>query len=111
MTKQGKPGEVVLSYIHALDDGNFDAAKDLIDDEVKIIGPAGETFVKPQNFIDMMKSYHGKYDIKRVFEDGNEVCLLYDYLMPDATVYMSSWYKVDSGKIKFIRTIFDPKSF
>lgn len=103
--------EVVRSYIEALDGQNFDQASSFIDENVRIIGPAGEGFGKPKNFTDMLKRYSGKYDIKREFVDGDEVCLLYDYHTSETTVYMSSWYKVKDGKIDFIRTVFDPAAF
>lgn len=103
--------EVVMAYIDALDGQDFDLASSFIDENVKIIGPAGEGFGKPKNFTDMLKRYSGKYDIKREFVDGNEVCLLYDYHTSGNVVYMCSWYKVRNGKIEFIRTVFDPAAF
>lgn len=103
--------KTVMQYIHALDGNNYDEAAGYIDQDVKIIGPAGETFGKPREFTGMLERFKGRYDIKRTFNDGDEVCLLYDFHMEDATVYMSSWYKVRDGKIVFIRTIFDPSAF
>ena len=41
---KGKAGNIVLEYIAALDTGQYDQASNLIDDNVKIIGPAGENF-------------------------------------------------------------------
>lgn len=112
MANVSESGEkVVLSYIDALDKGKYDVAVKLISDEVRIMGPAGEDFGKPKDFLDMLKSHSGKYDVKRMFVDGNEVCLLYDFVTPQGRVYMSSWYKVENGKIEFIRTIFDPSVF
>lgn len=102
---------IVMKYILALDNHNFEEAAEYIDGEVKIIGPAGESFGKPREFTRMLERFKGKYEIKRKFVDGDEVCLLYDFHMGDVTVYMSSWYRVRSGKIVFIRTIFDPAAF
>jgi hypothetical protein len=103
--------EIVMSYIGALDQHQYETAARLIDDDVKIIGPAGEGFGGPKPFIEMMQKFPGKYDIKRTFVDGDEVSLLYDFVMEEVTVYMSSWYRVRNGKIVFIRTIFDPNAF
>jgi hypothetical protein len=108
---KGKAGNIVLEYIAALDTGQYDQASNLIDDNVKIIGPAGENFGKPKDFTNMLKRYSGRYSILKMFVDDEDVCLLYDYKMPNKTVYMSSWYMVKGGKIVFIRTIFDPSSF
>lgn len=103
--------EVVMAYINALDQHKYEAATSLIADNVKIIGPAGEGFGGSKGFIEMMRKFPGSYDIKKIFVDENEVCLLYDFVLKDVTVYMSSWYRVNNEKIEFIRTIFDPGAF
>lgn len=103
--------EVVKHYIVALDRQEYEAAVKLIDEHVRIIGPAGESFGGPKGFISMMKKFPGRYDIKKMFLDGDEACLLYDFILKDATVYMCSWYRVSNEKINYIRTIFDPAAF
>lgn len=103
--------EVVLSYIRALDGNDYDAARSYLNDDVRVKGPAGEVFSKPNEFIDMLRQYKGKYDLKKIFTDGNDVCLLYDLRTPKATVFMSSWYKVRSRKITSIVSVFDPRPF
>ncbi len=103
--------EVVVSYIHALDKQEYDAAQGYLTDGIRIKGPAGETFGKPKEFIEMLRQYRGKYDVKKVFTDGDDVCLLYELAMPAATVFMCSWYQVKEGKITSIQTVFDPRPF
>lgn len=103
--------ETVMSYIRALDSNDYDRAATFISDEVRIIGPAGESFGKPRDFTEMLARFKGRYDLQRAFVDEDEVCLLYDYHTSGVTVYMSSWYKVRNGKIEFIRTVFDPSAF
>ncbi|HUH99556.1 MAG TPA: nuclear transport factor 2 family protein [Nitrososphaerales archaeon] len=100
-----------MSYIKALDTQHYDEALAQLHDKVKIRGPAGETFGKPLEFIEMLKKYRGRYDIKRVFEDGDDVCVLYDLKTTGPTVFMSSWYEVKEGKIASIQTVFDPRAF
>ncbi len=103
--------EVVLSYIGALDRQEYDAAQGYLRDGVRIKGPAGESFGKPREFIDMLRQHSGKYDVKKVFADGDDVCLLYDLATPSATVFMCSWYQVKDGKIASIHSVFDPRPF
>ncbi len=103
--------EIVLSYIKALDQEDLEAAARCLSDEVRIIGPAGESFSKPKEFVDMLRNYRGKYDIKKTFTEGDDVCLLYDLLAQGKKVYMASWYHISRWKIDFIRTIFDPSQF
>ncbi len=107
----GDPKEVVVSYISALDSQQYDAALNLLHDDVRIRGPAGETFGKPLDFIEMLRKYRGRYEIKKVFVDGGDVCVLYDLATTGPTVYMASWYQVKDDKIASINTVFDPRQF
>lgn len=102
---------VVLDYIKALDSKKYELAASRIAENVKIIGPMGESFGKTKDFTNMLKRYQGQYSILKLFVDGENVCLLYDFLTSDKAVYMSSWYRVEGGKIISIRTIFDPSAF
>jgi SnoaL-like domain len=102
---------VVMSYINALHGQKFEEALRYLDDRVRIRGPAGETFGKPTDFIDMLRKYHGKYDVKKVFNDANEVSVWYDLDTSVAKVSMASWYQVKDGRIISIQTLFDPKAF
>ena len=111
MEAKSSSKEVVMEYIRALDGQAYEKALDLLDENVRIRGPGGETFGKPLDFIEMLRMYRGKYDIKKAFVDGDDVCLLYDLATTGPTVFMSSWYQVKDGKIVSIHTVFDPKSF
>jgi len=106
-----EPTKVVMSYISALDRQEFDEALALLHENVRIRGPAGEGYGKPLDFIEMLRKYRGRYDIKKIFSDGNDVCLWYDLKTTGPTVFMASWYQVRNGKIVSIQTIFDPRAF
>lgn len=109
--KEADPESVVMSYIRALDAQEYEQALGHLDDKVRITGPAGETFGKPLDFIEMLRKYRGKYDVKKAFADGEDVCLLYDLRTTGPTVFMASWYQVRGGKIISVRTVFDPRAF
>ncbi len=111
MPPSADPKEVVLSYIRALDGRQYDDALIHLHEKVRIRGPAGETFGKPLDFIEMLRKYQGRYDVKKVFSDGNDVCVLYDLKTSGPTVFMSSWYEVKDGRIISIQTVFDPRAF
>jgi len=100
-----------MSYIRALDGQDYDAALKYLHDRVRIRGPAGETFGKPLDFIEMLRRYHGRYDVKKVLSDETDVGVLYDLKTDGPAVFMSSWYQVRDGKIVSIQTVFDPKAF
>lgn len=103
--------ETVMSYIRAMGDKDYAAARNYLGDNVRVKGPGGETFRTPDEFLKMMQQQPGKYDIKKVFVDGRDVCLLYDFIAPKVTTFFCSWYQVTDGKINSIQTVFDPRAF
>jgi hypothetical protein len=105
------PKEIVLSYIRALDSKQYETAIGFLSSSVLVRGPAGEAFRSPDEFIDMLKNQSGKYEMKKVFVDGNDVCLLYDFVTPNVRAFFCSWYQVKDGKIATIQTVFDPRLF
>lgn len=111
MKPTNDPKVVVMSYIRALDAQKYEKALEYLHEKVRIRGPAGETFGKPLDFIEMLRKYRGKYEIKRTFVGEDDVCLLYDLKTTGPTVFMVSWYKVRDKKIVSIHTVFDPRAF
>ena len=103
--------DTVMSYIRALDGQDYDGALKYLHEGVRIRGPAGETFGKPYDFIEMLRRYHGRYDVKKVFSEEDDVCVLYDLKTTGPTVFMSSWYQVKENRIVSIHTVFDPGAF
>ena len=103
--------DIVMSYINALDNQDYDSARNRLGDNVLVKGPAGEAFRSPDEFISMMQRQRGKYEIKKVFVDGDDVCVLYDFITKTVTAFFASWYNVKDGKIISIQTVFDPRPF
>jgi hypothetical protein len=104
--------KVVMSYIKALDEQNYELAGKYLNDNVRIQGPDGESFKRPKEFVEMLSKYQGRYDVKKSFVDESDVCLFYDLKSPETkAVFTSSWYQVNDGKIISIRTVFDPRQF
>jgi SnoaL-like domain len=103
--------DTVMSYIQAMDNRDYTAARGYLADNVRVKGPAGEAFRTPDDFLAMMQKQRGKYDIKKIFVDGNDVCLLYDFITESVTTFFSSWYQVKEGKITSVQTVFDPRAF
>ena len=65
--------EVVMSYIAAMDKRDYPAARNYLQESVFIKGPAGEAFRSPDEFLKMMEKQRGRYDIKKIFVDGDDV--------------------------------------
>ncbi|AYL96926.1 nuclear transport factor 2 family protein [Mucilaginibacter celer] len=104
----GSANDIVLSFIKALNDEDFAEARKCASDDLKFIGVLGERDGAEAYFTDMERMKL-KYDIKRVFSDGDDVCIFYDIDIGGKTIFSSGWYHVAEGKINSIRVIFDPR--
>lgn len=100
--------EVVLSCIKALNDENFDLARHYVSDDVSFVGVLGSRQGADAYFNDMERM-RLKYDVKKVFAEGHDVCLLYDVTLDGVSVFGCAWYVVDDGKIRSLRVVFDPR--
>ncbi len=103
--------DTVMSYIGALDSQEYEKALEHLHERVRIRGPAGETFGKPLDFIEMLRKYRGRYEIKKVFADGDDVSVFYDIKTNGPKVFMASLYQIKDEKIVSIETVFDPRLF
>ncbi|SEO03500.1 SnoaL-like domain-containing protein [Mucilaginibacter gossypiicola] len=104
----GSANDVVLSFVKALNDEDFVTARNCAADDLKFIGVLGHRDSADAYFADM-QHMKLKYDIKRVFSDGDDVCIFYDIDMGRATIFSCGWYHVADGKVNSIRVIFDPR--
>lgn len=103
--------ETVMSYIEAMGNRDYATVRNYLSDSVRVKGPSGEAFRSPDEFLKMMQQQSGKYDVKKVFADGGDVCVLYNFITPKVTTFFCSWYQVNDGKITSIQTVFDPRAF
>lgn len=107
-TSDEKAREVVLAYIKALNDEDFEAARKLVNDDLTFDGVLGKRNGADAYFQDMEKMKF-KYKVQKVFSNGNDVCLFYDVDMGSASALTSGWYHLKYGKISSLKVIFDPR--
>lgn len=100
--------DVVLSFIKALNMEDFVAARICVHDDLTFEGVLGTRKGADSYFNDMEKM-RLKYNIKKVFQDGNDVCLLYDINMSGTEVFTCGWYQLETNKIKSLKVVFDPR--
>lgn len=100
--------EVVLSFIQALNNSDFDAARSHVDDGLVFEGVMGVRNSADEYFKDM-KKMKLKYAVQKVFEDSDDVCLWYDITMSGKQIFSAGWYKVEDGKIVSFKVLFDPR--
>ena len=106
--------EIVMEYLEALiERRDFKSARSYLKDNVSYVSPLN-SFDRVEPYLKYNESLHlPKPDIKKVFTDGDDVCLLYEMTSttPPAMLFVSMWVHVDGGKISSIRLVFDPRPF
>jgi len=100
--------QTVLSFIKALNEEDFETAREYISDDMKFVGVMG-TRDGADIYMNDMEKMKFKYDIKKAFADGNDVCLWYDIIMNDHQIFSSGWYHVEHHRIKWFKVLFDPR--
>ncbi len=100
--------ELVLSFINALNKEDFETAKTCLQDDMVFDGVMG-TRHDAETYMKDMAKMRFKYDVKKAFADGNDVCIMYDINMQGPVIFSCGWYKVEEGKIKSFRVVFDPR--
>jgi len=99
---------IVLSFIKALNDSNFNTARTYLADNLVFQGVLGARNSADEYMNDMRKMKF-KYAVQKAFEDGNDVCLWYDITMGEQQIFSCGWYKVSHGKIDSFKVLFDPR--
>jgi limonene-1,2-epoxide hydrolase len=107
--------EIVESYKAAMGRGDFTAARGLLHDDLAFQGPI-DTFSRADDYIAASKRLANiiqRIDIKKIFVDGDDVCVLYDMVTntPAGTAFIAEWYQVRGDKIAALRAVFDARPF
>jgi len=100
--------EIVLACVKALNAEDFTAARKHVSDDFTFEGVLGSRNGAEDYFKDMSKMKL-KYDVKKSFVDGDDVCLFYDLAMSGLTIFGCGWYRVGGDKIKSLKVVFDPR--
>ena len=106
---------IVQTFMHAVQTGDPATARKQLADDLSFQGPL-ETFAKPEPYLESLGRLHHiieRVDVKKMFVDGEDVCLLYDMVTntPAGTAFIAEWYRVKHGKIREIRVVFDARPF
>lgn len=101
-------GKTVEQFITALNNEDMTTAGTLLSPGFKFVGVLG-TREGADIYMEDMERMKIKYTIHKIFEDGEDVCVLCDYIMAGVTVFGCSWYQLENGKISALRAVFDPR--
>ena len=101
--------EVVSSFLNALNKEDFGAARKYLNPGFNFKGPLGER-EGADVYINDMKKMKFKYDIDTVFENKNEVCLIYDINMGSGkSIRTCGIYRLEDARLSSLQALFDPR--
>lgn len=104
--------DVVMEYIKATERQDFQTARSYLKDNVSYVSPLN-SFDRAEPYLKYNLHLYQtgqlvKFDIKKEFAEGNDLCILHEWNSQLVCV----WYHVDDdGKISSIKVIFDPRPF
>jgi hypothetical protein len=107
--------EIVKQFQSATGKKDYEAARKLLQDDLSFQGPL-DTFHKADEYIEAIKRLGAiiqRVEVKKVFVDGSDVCVLYDMVTntPAGTAFIAEWYQVRGDKIGALRVVFDARPF
>ncbi len=101
--------QVVLDLGEAINAEDFQLARTYITEDMKHIYPLGKE-ENAESYIKVIERIRPKFDIRKIFVDGNDVCVLYDTTAMGVTLFASGWFQVRDNKVSSLTVVFDPRA-
>ncbi len=102
--------KVALAYLDAVAKKDLERIESLVAPDVRFVGPA-TTLTGTRELLAAFRrisAVHVRSDIKRVFSDGDEVCVIYDFVTDTAGALPTvEWLRVEGGRIRSINLYYD----
>lgn len=109
------PTTIVLAYLEAFEQKDFERVASLLDPDLEFTGPGGSTRGSPAYIaaIQRLSPILLRNDVKKTFADGDDVCVVYDFVTdtPAGALLTMEWHTVKNGRIRVLRLLFDRVSF
>jgi SnoaL-like domain len=101
---------LALAYLEAVGQKQFDRVSEFLHPDVEFTGPA-RTLNGADHYVSALRRLGPvllRNDIRKAFVDGNEVCIIYDFVTDTQVGAVPSveWLTFEDGKIRSIRLIF-----
>ena len=109
------PKTVALAYIEGCSQKDLDRVAALLAPDIRFEGP-GNTVTGAAPYLAVLRRIGAVWvrsDVKKVFVDGSDVCVIYDFVTDTAAgaVPTVEWLRVDDGRIASVRLFFDRVAF
>jgi hypothetical protein len=107
--------ERATAYVEAAGRGQYERLPELLDPEIEFRGP----YVSLQGAaayttaLRRLAAVRLRHDIRKVFVDGDEVCVIYDFVTdtPAGAVPFVEWLTFANGRLRSIQLYFDREQF
>ena len=104
------PKTIARNYLTSVSNKDLDRCASLLAPDVTFVGPASQ-YKGPADILAAFRrlsSIHVRNDIQRVFGDGNEVCVIYDFVTDTMGAMPTiEWLTIHDGKIASIKLYYD----
>jgi ketosteroid isomerase-like protein len=102
---------LALEYLNAVGRQQYDRIEALLAPDLQFRGPS-MTRTSAGEFVAALKrlgAIHVRNDVKRVFVDGDEVCVIYDFVTdtPAGSLPTIEWLRFDGERIQSIDLYYD----
>jgi limonene-1,2-epoxide hydrolase len=106
----GQAEEVVLNLGKALNDGDFERARNFVHDEFAYIGPFGSRHGTEAHLREIER-LGLTFDIKKISADGSDVCAIYAISVPGMSclpvatgeLFACGLFQIQNGKVSSLR--------
>lgn len=105
---ENRAKELVVYFIESLSNNDLRNARNCVSDDFSYTSPLG-SYNRAEPYFKRMEQSPLKFDIKKVFTDGNEVCVFVDVLAGPVTLFACGWYTVEDQKIRSLKLAYDPR--
>jgi hypothetical protein len=108
MTKSAEA--IALAYLDAVAKKKLDRVASLVTPDVRFVGPS-TSFTGAADLLAAFRrigAIHVRSDIQRVFSDGQDVCVIYNFVTDTAgPLPCVEWLRVEGGKICEVKLFYD----
>lgn len=99
------------AYIDLVGQKQFDRLPALLASNVEFTGPGGKTIHGAEDYISALRRLGpilARNEIKKVFVDGNDVCVIYDFVTDTSVGAVPSveWLRFEGRRIRSSRLVF-----
>jgi hypothetical protein len=104
------PHDIAIAYLDAVSKKELDRVERLLHPDVQFTGPAMKSGSAREFLVALRRigAIHVRNDVRRVFADGNEVCVIYDFVTDTAGALPAiEWLRIEGGRIRSIQLYYD----